>query len=157
MIHSVNNVIIFFFFNNSHKFCIVYQRAIIQAGTMDIHITQYQSIPSTEQSESLNSALTNLTSSGARIIMVAATPTSKIILQAKELGLMNENYVWLLMGDSEDSLKTDVEAYNQNYSTKIDYAKDFQGLFMFDNWLSLYGYPPFESFLDQWATLDPEV
>ncbi len=138
---------------------IVYQRAIIQAGTMDIHITQYQSIPtnSDQQHDGLNSALKNLTDSGARIIMVVANPTSKIMIRANQLGLVNENYVWLLMGDAEEDLKTQVDVFNTNHTPAIDYASAFQGLFMFDNWLGLYGYPPFESFLDQWAKLNPQM
>ncbi|KAG1047499.1 hypothetical protein G6F43_010054 [Rhizopus delemar] len=136
-----------------------YQRAIIQAGTMDIHITQYQSIPtnSDQQNDGLNSALKNLTDSGARIIMVVANPTSKIMIRANQLGLVNENYVWLLMGDAEEDLKTQVDVFNTNHTPTIDYASAFQGLFMFDNWLGLYGYPPFESFLDQWAKLNPQM
>ena len=67
---------------------------------MDIRITQHQPISVTEEEDSLNSALTNLTESGARIIMVAANPSSKIMIQARQLGLINNDYVWLLMGDT---------------------------------------------------------
>ncbi|KAI9251237.1 periplasmic binding protein-like I [Sporodiniella umbellata] len=134
-----------------------YQRAIIQAGTMDIHITQYQSIANPDQTESLTNALNNLTHSGARVIMVAGTTTSKVIMRAQQLGLLNENYVWLLLGDTESALQAGVETYNTQNTQHLNYAKDFQGLFMFDNWLSLYGYPPFDAFLDQWSKLDANI
>ncbi|CAO3660737.1 hypothetical protein G6F70_007165 [Rhizopus microsporus] len=135
-----------------------YQRTIIQAGTMDIRITQHQPISVTEEEDSLNSALTNLTESGARIIMVAANPSSKIMIQARQLGLINNDYVWLLMGDTSEDLQKQIDIYNKNHTDhQINYATDFQGLFMFDSWLALYGYPPFEAFLDKWATLNPEA
>lgn len=137
---------------------LVYQRTIIQAGTMDIRITQHQPVPVTEEEDSLNSALTNLTESGARIIMVAANPSSKIMIQARQLGLINNDYVWLLMGDTSEDLQKQIDIYNKNHTDRqINYATDFQGLFMFDSWLALYGYPPFEAFLDKWATLNPEA
>jgi ABC-type branched-subunit amino acid transport system substrate-binding protein len=137
-----------------------YQRALIQAGTMDLHVLQYQAIPSTQTVDDMSNALKNITSGGARIIMVAATamPQVQILLQAQQMGLINRDYVWMMMGDTTAELQETVNSYNQNHSTSvINYNTAFQGLFFFDNWLSLNGYPPFESFLDQWATLNPQA
>jgi ABC-type branched-subunit amino acid transport system substrate-binding protein len=137
-----------------------YQRALIQAGTMDIHILQYQAIATTNLVQDITNALQNITNGGARIIMVATTATlqSQIMLQAHELGLINKDYVWLMMGDTTKELQAGVNSYNQNNTMKqIDFATDYQGLFLFDNWLSLNGYPPFENFLDQWSMLNPQA
>ncbi|CAO3619185.1 unnamed protein product [Mucor hiemalis] len=140
-----------------------YQRALIQASTMDLHVLQYQSIASTQTTNDYMTALRNITNGGARIIMVAATaaPQVQILLQAQQMGLINKDYVWLMMGDTTKDLVTTVESFNKNHSSnalqQINYDTAFQGLFFFDNWLSLNGYPPFEKFLDQWALLDPEA
>ncbi|GAA5809575.1 hypothetical protein MFLAVUS_002986 [Mucor flavus] len=136
-----------------------YQRALIQAGTMDLHILQYQSIASTQTTDDMINALKNITNGGARIIMVAATaqPQISILMQAQKMGLINKDYVWLMMGDTSSELEQTVIETNQNYSLHVDYASAYQGLFFFDNWLSLHGYQPFETFLDQWATLNPEA
>ncbi|KAI7890638.1 periplasmic binding protein-like I [Mucor mucedo] len=137
-----------------------YQRALIQAGSMDLHILQYQSIPSTQTTDDYLNALTNITNGGARIIMVAATstPQVEILMQAQKMGLINKNYVWLMMGDTTTELLKKISQHNVNYTTdQINYDAQYQGLFFFDNWLSLTGYPPFETFLDQWASLNPEA
>ncbi|KAI8644802.1 hypothetical protein BD408DRAFT_430233, partial [Parasitella parasitica] len=137
-----------------------YQRALIQASAMDLRILQYQAIAATIAADDITNALRNITNGGARIIMVAATatPQSQIMLMAHEMGLITSEYVWLMMGDTTEELQTAVDSYNQNHTMKqIDFAADYQGLFLFDNWLSLDGYPPFESFLDQWAMLNPQA
>jgi hypothetical protein len=127
---------------------------------MDLHITQYQAIPPTGTSDDMNTALRNITNAGARIIMVAATSTPQInlMIQAQQLGYVSKDYVWLLMGDTTDDLRKQVDKYNNNNNTNttIQYPDAYQGIFLFDNWLSLDGYPPFESFLDQWSVLNPE-
>ncbi|KAI8984560.1 periplasmic binding protein-like I [Mycotypha africana] len=138
-----------------------YQRALIQANTMDLHILRYQSISTSISNDGISDALRNMTNNGgARIIMVAAgeKAQSQIMLQAYQLGLLTEDYVWLLMGDTTDALQAEVEAHNQNLTAgRIDYATAYQGLFLFDNWLSLDGYQPFEDFLDQWSALNPQA
>jgi hypothetical protein len=125
---------------------------------MDLHITQYQAIPPTGSSDDMNTALRNITNAGARIIMVAATSTPQInlMIQAQELGYISKDYVWLLMGDTTDDLRKQVDKYNNNTNATIQYPDAYQGIFLFDNWLSLDGYPPFETFLDQWSVLNPE-
>ncbi|KAL7319878.1 hypothetical protein PS15m_002964 [Mucor circinelloides] len=137
-----------------------YQRALIQAGTMDLHILQYQAIATGNTPDDISNALKNITNGGARIIMVAATasPQNQIMLQAHELGLISKDYVWLMMGDTTKELQAGVDSYNQNHTMKqIDFSTEYQGLFLFDNWLSLNGYPPFDNFLDQWALLNPDA
>ncbi|KAI8985943.1 periplasmic binding protein-like I [Pilobolus umbonatus] len=138
-----------------------YQRALIQASTMDLHILQSQALSTSGFQEDVDNALKNITMGGARIIMVAATvkPQSQIMLQAARLGLINKDYVWLMMGDATDEIQTQVDLYNENrtHLNQIDYSTSYQGLFLFDQWLSLDGYPPFEAFLDQWASLDPQA
>lgn len=135
----------------------VYQRALIQAGQTDLHILQYQAIAPSITSADIMNALRNVTDGGARIIMVAATgtPQSQIMIQAHEMGLINKDYVWLMMGDTANELKRGLDTYNENRTKTIDYKNAYNGLFFFDDWLSLTEYPPFESFLDQWSTLNP--
>ncbi|KAI8365133.1 periplasmic binding protein-like I [Blakeslea trispora] len=136
-----------------------YQKALVQAKAMNINIMHFQALSAASTIDNINTALTNITDSGARIIMVAATaaPQSQLLIQAHELGLLSKNYVWLMMGDTTKELKTSVDNYNKNHSSTINYATDYQGLFLFDNWLSLEGYPPFEEFLDRWAMLNPNT
>lgn len=124
---------------------------------MNLHILQYQAIAPTITSTDITNALRNVTDGGARIIMVAATgtPQSQIMIQAFEMGLISKDYVWLMMGDTTKELKSGVNSYNQNHSTVINYNTAYNGLFFFDDWLSLDGYPPFEHFLDQWSAMDP--
>lgn len=127
---------------------------------MDLHILQFQPIPSTQTTDDYLNALKNITNGGARIIMVAATstPQVEILMKAQEMGLINKEYVWLMMGDTTADLSKAIVQHNENYTTnQINYATQYQGLFFFDNWLSLNGYPPFETFLDQWASLNPEA
>ncbi|OZJ06828.1 hypothetical protein BZG36_00060 [Bifiguratus adelaidae] len=38
----------------------------------------------------------------------------------------------------------------------INYNTSFTGMFMFDNLLALDGFPPYETFIDEWAQLDPQ-
>ncbi|KAI9487659.1 MAG: periplasmic binding protein-like I [Benjaminiella poitrasii] len=136
-----------------------YQRALLQAVGMDLHILRYQSIESTDNKDDVANALKNITNGGARIIMVAATakPQTQIMLQAHEMGLVSKDYVWLMLGDTTEELQAAVGSYNTNHSTEINYAVDYQGLFMFDYWLSLDGYAPFEKFMSEWITMDPDA
>jgi hypothetical protein len=129
---------------------------LIQAGQTNLHILQYQAIAPSITATDIENALRNVTAGGARIIMVAATGSSQsqIMVQAYTMGLINRDYVWLMMGDTTKELKKGIDSYNQNH-THIDYNTAFNGMFLFDDWLSLHDYPPFERFLDQWATLNP--
>lgn len=124
---------------------------------MNLHILQYQAIAPSLTSTDIMNALRNVTNGGARIIMIAATgtPSSQIMMQAYEMGLINKDYVWLMMGDTTKELKKGIETHNKNNTEMIDYKTAYNGLFFFDDWLSLNGYTPFEHFLDQWSTLDP--
>lgn len=130
---------------------------------MNIHVLQYQSIAGTQTTNDYMTAIRNITSGGARIIMVAATaqPQVQALIQAQQMGLINKDYVWLMMGDTTKELEETIVDFNQNHSSdplqQINYKTAFQGLFFFDNWLSLNGYAPFEKFLDQWSTLNPEA
>lgn len=129
---------------------------------MDLHILQYQAINIENTSEEIINALKNIRNGGARIIMVAATgkPQSEIMIKAHEMGLLNQDYVWLMMGETSKDLKAGVEIYNKNHTTdmqQINYSTDYQGLFLFDIWLMLDDYPPFETFLEQWSLMNPEA
>jgi hypothetical protein len=127
---------------------------------MNLHISLYQAFPASGTIDDMHTALRNITNGGARIIMVAATstPQTELMIQAQQLGLINNDYVWLLMGDTTDDLQKQVNKFNNNTKNDaIQYPSDFRGVFLFDNWLSLDGYPPFESFLDQWALLNPQA
>jgi hypothetical protein len=48
-----------------------------------------------------------------------------------------------------------VEALQTTNLSLIDFNRTFTGVVLFDTWLTPNGYPPFESFLDRWAALDP--
>ncbi|OAD71510.1 hypothetical protein PHYBLDRAFT_187578 [Phycomyces blakesleeanus NRRL 1555(-)] len=137
-----------------------YQRAVVQAGITHLQITQFHAIPLTG-TETIRSDLTSMTSAGTRIMIVAASgdPLANLMITAADMGLMSSEYAWLLMGEVSDSLSDSIQAHNANHNTTraIDYNQTFSGLFMFDNWLTLYGYPPFESFLDLWSALDPSA
>lgn len=106
-------------------------------------------------------ALKNVTQGEARIILVAATDNTQtsLMIQAAKLGYLNNDYAWLLLGLMDGQLKTDVNKYNQQQQDQlkqIDYNSTFNGVFMFDNWLNLNGYPPYEEFLKHWSTLNPQ-
>ncbi|KAI9006671.1 periplasmic binding protein-like I [Phycomyces nitens] len=133
-----------------------YQRAVVQAGISKILITQFHAIPLTG-TDSLQNELENMVSRGTRIMIVAASgdPLANLMITAANMGLMTNEYAWLLMGEASDDLADSIQTYNANHTKQIDFNQTFSGLFMFDNWLTLYGYPPFESFLDLWSALDP--
>lgn len=82
-----------------------------------------------------------------RIIMVGVTGTNQIDLMkmAAARNLTSSEYVWLLMDDNSSNMN-DMMA-----------SGSMDGAFMFDMKMSLYGYPPFEAFLDDWTRLDPEA
>ncbi|KAI7907471.1 periplasmic binding protein-like I [Cokeromyces recurvatus] len=137
-----------------------YQRALLQAADMDLHILQFQSIETSNNPDNIMNALKNISNSGARIIMIAATvkPQVQIMIQARNMGLVNRDYVWLMLGDTSEQLEAAVIHYNKNHTDNtINYDLDYQGLFMFDYWLSLDGYDPFENFMNKWLTLDPNA
>ncbi|KAI7869579.1 periplasmic binding protein-like I [Spinellus fusiger] len=133
-----------------------YQRTVVRAGISGLHLTQYHSIP-TSGTVSLDVSLESMSAAGTRILLVAASgePLENLMIKAAQLGYMTDDYVWLLMGDVGQGLYDAVTTYNTQAVTPINYNDTFSGVFMFDNWLSLYGYPPFEKFLDEWSVLDP--
>lgn len=126
---------------------------------MNMHISQYSVVTSSNTAADINNVLTNMTSGSTRIILVAATgyPQAQIMIQAYEMGLINKDYVWLMMDDANDNLQAVVAGYNTNHTNHIDYSTAYNGMFFFGGWLSLNGYPPFESFLDQWSSLNPNA
>lgn len=157
---------------------IVCQHAIIQAGALNMQVVRYQSVSQDKPDSDMVTALHNVTTGGIRIVMVAATGDAQtsLMIRAAEMGLLNDDYVWLMMNNYASDLSAAVNARNANLSslagldteydkpntainatTVMDYNSTFTGLFMFDNWLSLYGYPPFEKFLDSWSQLDPSA
>ncbi|KAI9278719.1 periplasmic binding protein-like I, partial [Phascolomyces articulosus] len=158
------------------QFC---QHAIIQASNSNIQITRYQAFSQDNPQEDASGSLYNVTTGGARVIMVAATgdALTSIMVQAAEMGYMANEYVWLLIGDPTEDLQQAIDSRNANLtttpdttmttasdyplainsSTPINFNQTYNGLIMFDNWLSLYGYDPFEQFLDAWSQLDPKA
>ena len=161
---------------------IVCQHTIIQASNSNIQITRYQAFSQENPQQDVASSLYNVTTGGARVILVAATgdALTSIMLQAAEMGYMANEYVWLLIGDPTIDLQDAINSRNSNLtitaettitetstlpayplainsSTPIDFNSTYNGLFMFDNWLALYGYPPFDQFMDVWSELDPKA
>jgi hypothetical protein len=90
-----------------------------------------------------------ISSSAIRIVLVAVTGTDqvKLITEAAKMNLLSSQYAWLLMDDNSPALLEAVEGNKQLLN----------GLFLFDMKVQLYGYPPFETFLDDWVRLDPNV
>ncbi|KAI7854854.1 periplasmic binding protein-like I [Circinella umbellata] len=137
------------------QFC---QHTIIQASNSNIQITRYQAFSQENPQQDAASSLYNVTTGGARVILVAATGNAltSIMLQAAEMGYMENDYVWLLIGDPTIDLQSAIDS-PINSSTPIDFNSTYNGLFMFDTWLALYGYPPFDQFMDAWSGLDSKA
>ncbi|KAI8144687.1 periplasmic binding protein-like I [Fennellomyces sp. T-0311] len=154
------------------NFC---QHAIVRASSVNMQILRYHSFSQELPQKDAASSLQSVTSGGARVIMVAATgdALTSLLLQAAEMGYLTDDYVWLLIGDVTEQLQDAVNERNANLttaqpstsdfpvvingSTPIQFNETYNGLFMFDNWLALYGYDPFEKFLDSWSQLDPKA
>lgn len=107
-----------------------------------MNVLNYHLYLSAEVTDILN----NISKSAIRIIIVGVTGTDQVNLlqKAMKMGLLSDEYVWLLMDDNSQLLldaTDDVNALN--------------GLILFDMKMPLYGYPPFEAFLDDWTQLDP--
>ncbi|KAI8089915.1 periplasmic binding protein-like I [Halteromyces radiatus] len=138
-----------------------FQRALIQASSQGLEIVQSHSFDPAIDVDDMTYALQNVTQGDTRVIIVAATDDTQtsLMLQAASLGYMTNDYTWLLLGVSDTRLQQDVLKYNHNHSssTPLDYNSTYNGLFMFDSWLSLNGYAPFDAFLQQWASLDPNT
>lgn len=120
---------------------IVYQKVLNQASYRNINVISYQPFISADTTELLNF----IESSAMRIILVGVTGTNQMDLMkmAVARNLTSSEYVWLLMDDNSANMNDII------VSGSID------GAFMFDMKMSLYGYPPFEVFLDDWTRLDP--
>ncbi|KAG1121370.1 hypothetical protein G6F42_012496 [Rhizopus arrhizus] len=118
-----------------------YQKVLNQASYRNINVISYQPFISADTTELLNF----IESSAMRIILVGVTGTNQMDLMkmAAARNLTSSEYVWLLMDDNSASMNDII------VSGSID------GAFMFDMKMSLYGYPPFEVFLDDWTRLDP--
>lgn len=112
-----------------------------QAGYRNINVISYQPFISAD----ITDLIRFIESSAIRIILVGVTGTNQInlIKQAAEKNLISDQYVWLLMDDNSSDLIDSLR------------NRSMDGLFMFDMKASLYGYPPFEAFLDDWTRLDP--
>ncbi|KAI1306758.1 hypothetical protein EDD11_004656 [Mortierella claussenii] len=99
-------------------------------------------------SSDVGPALDALKESGQRVVLVAAVsvPQIRLMIEAVNKGLVSKDYVWLAINQVTEPLLNE-------YTTLK--PTDLNGLFMFDNLLKLHGYPPYETFLDKWAALDP--
>jgi ABC-type branched-subunit amino acid transport system substrate-binding protein len=137
---------------------IVFQRAIIQAGYQGLEIVESHSFDPANDVEDMTYALQNVTQGRTRVIIVAATDNTQtsLMVQAASMGYLTNDYTWLLLGVSDTLLQQNVIQYNQNHSTSppIDFNTTFNGMFMFVNWISIHGYGPFDTFLQQWSSLD---
>jgi hypothetical protein len=72
-----------------------------------------------------------------------------LMTEAAKMNLLSSEYAWLLMDDNSPALLEAVE--------ELDNNQLLDGVFLFDMKMSLYGYQPFEAFLDEWMKLDPRV
>ncbi|KAI9310743.1 periplasmic binding protein-like I [Dichotomocladium elegans] len=149
------------------QFC---QHTIVQSSINNMQVTRYQAFPSDATTDDIANTIRNVTSGGVRIILLAASVRAQtsIMIQAAEMGYVSDDYVWLISSNIAQDLQVAVDARNHNISSQqpsypiaingsahLDFNSAFNGLFMFDNWLSLDGYPPYEAFLDSWSALDP--
>lgn len=134
---STSRVTHFFFF------WIVYQKVLNQATYRNLNEISYQPYISAD----ITDLLKFIESSAMRIIMVGVTGTNQMDLMkmAAARNLTSSEYVWLLMDDNSASMND------------MMLSGSMEGVFMFDMKMSLYGYPPFEAFLDDWTRLDPEA
>lgn len=157
----------------THTRYLVCQHAIMHSSSMNIQVTHYQAISQDASTNDIANTLTKVSSDGVRIILLAASGDIQIktMLQAAEMGYLSDDYVWMLIGDVTQDLATAIDTRNSqishptaptptnttspyNATTPIDFNSTFTGVFMFDNWLSMTGYPPFEAFLDSWSSLN---
>ncbi|CAO3599300.1 unnamed protein product [Absidia cylindrospora] len=139
----------------------LYQRAIQQTEALDIQLINYQSFPSTTTTTStdIKEGLDTLIHSGARILLVAAQgqAQSNLMVQAAASGYLSPDYVWLLVGDDMTThLEEAISNYN-NDTRSLSMQTDFNGLIYFVNWLTLDGYPPYDTFTAKWSQLDDNV
>ncbi|KAF9360258.1 Metabotropic GABA-B receptor subtype 2, isoform C [Mortierella sp. AD094] len=121
----------------------------LQAQKRDITVGYRKAFWEMGTSSDVGPGLDGLKDSGQQIILVAAvgTPQVRLIVEAVRRGFVSKNYVWLAINQvTEPLLGMEGSALK---------PMDLNGLFMFDNMLRLHGYPPYEAFLDRWATLDP--
>ncbi|ORX62314.1 periplasmic binding protein-like I [Hesseltinella vesiculosa] len=137
-----------------------FQRAILQAGLHGMDIVQSQAFGPDLEKDALTFAIQNVTQSMARVILVAGPEEgqSVVMTQAAALGYLSDDYTWLLLGRVDAFLRRDIRQYNHNHtSSPVHFNTTFNGIFMFDYWLSLSGYAPFDSFIQQWSKLDPQM
>jgi hypothetical protein len=124
---------------------LVYQKIWSQAGFRNINVISYELF----LADDIAGLLSFISHSAIRIVLVGVTGTDQVnlMLKALDMGLVSNQFVWLLMEDNSpallEAIKSDQEALD--------------GLFLFDMKTSLYGYPPFEAFLNDWQKLDPKV
>ncbi|KAL0135191.1 periplasmic binding protein-like I [Mucor lusitanicus] len=120
-----------------------YQKVLNQATYRNLNVISYQPYISAD----ITDLLKFIESSAMRIIMVGVTGTNQMDLMkmAAARNLTSSEYVWLLMDDNSASMND------------MMLSGSMEGVFMFDMKMSLYGYPPFEAFLDDWTRLDPEA
>jgi len=58
--------------------------------------------------------------------------------------LFSPDYAWVTVNDISSRLRQESD------------VKDFDGLIMVDNGWEMNGYEPYETFLEQWLTLNPD-
>lgn len=75
------------------------------------------------------------------------------VIQRITNGTTSSNSVSSAVAAASDPMM--VEALQATNMSLIDFNQTFTGVVLFDTWLTPDGYPPFESFLDRWAALDP--
>lgn len=116
-----------------------------QAGFRDINVLSYHPF----FADDITGLLEFISRSAIRIVLVCVTGKDQIdlMLKALDMDLISDQYVWLLMEDYSSALLDAVEPNKEALN----------GLILFDMGTSMYGYPPFEEFLDSWQTLDPKV
>ena len=123
---------------------------ITLAEENDFVAVAYQQI--LEEQEDLSIELNAIKSSKARIIVVFILPQyfGKIILQANELGLVGDHYVWA----STDTLLGDPQIFNGLGEEVTQLSRGMVGTFDYIP-LPSDNYEPYNNFVNQWLSLDP--
>ncbi|KAI8075284.1 periplasmic binding protein-like I [Gongronella butleri] len=132
----------------------LYQRMIQQCEQMNIELVNYQSFPAVNASaDAMTNALVNVTTNGARVLVVAAVgqPQTNLIMQAAQAGYMTSDYAWLLV---DDTISISLPAALTDANSTLTMASNFNGLFWIGNWLTPKGYGPYDAFLSNWNALN---
>ncbi|KAI9300680.1 periplasmic binding protein-like I [Cunninghamella echinulata] len=150
---------------------LLFQRTKQLSESSKIQLLNYQSFPSvtstsnpTTTTTTIRDNLQSLSDSGARIIIVAAVRQNQLnlMIEAASLGLLKDDYVWIVLDETVSSISNAIDKYNQSpppsSTAKHPLTTNmFNGVIWLENYLLLNGYPPYDQFISKWAALNPSI